>query len=150
MDDRTRSAACVVFKDGKVLLGRHTYGAGKGLLIIPGGFLNMGEAPWDCAKRETLEETGVEVEIGAPVGIRFKDRDWYVIFKGEYIRTVTGEHDTENSEVLWVDISEALERDDVPSLTKEAIRSALKDPECRLSEKTVTTREEHTFFKYFG
>lgn len=34
-----KSAAGVVIKDGKVLLARHTYGAGKGKLIIPGGYI---------------------------------------------------------------------------------------------------------------
>ena len=31
----------------------------------------------------------------------------------------------ENSEVLWLDCSEALEREDVPGLTKSMIRCAL-------------------------
>lgn len=150
MDNRSRSAACVVFHEGKVLLGRHNYGAGRGLLIIPGGYLEQGEPPWDAAARETLEETGVEVQIGDVIGIRFKERDWYVIFQGEYVRTVTEEHDGENSEVLWIDIAEALERDDVPDLTKEAIRSALKAPEQHLSGHTVRTREADIYFQYFG
>ncbi|MCR4993279.1 MAG: hypothetical protein K6A45_09570 [Lachnospiraceae bacterium] len=33
----TQSVAGVCIRDGKVLLARHTYGAGKGKLIIPGG-----------------------------------------------------------------------------------------------------------------
>ena len=31
-----QSVAGVVIRDGKVLLARHTYGNGKGLLITPG------------------------------------------------------------------------------------------------------------------
>ena len=41
----TQSVAGVCIKDGKVLLGRHTYGAGIGKLIIPGGYLKFGEIP---------------------------------------------------------------------------------------------------------
>ncbi|WP_338322220.1 NUDIX hydrolase, partial [Brachyspira hyodysenteriae] len=33
------------------LLGRHNYGRGKGLLIIPGGFINEGELPAEAAER---------------------------------------------------------------------------------------------------
>ena len=32
-----KSVCAVVLRDGKVLLARHTYGAGKGLFITPGG-----------------------------------------------------------------------------------------------------------------
>lgn len=32
----SQSVTAVVIKEGRVLLARHTYGAGKGLLIIPG------------------------------------------------------------------------------------------------------------------
>ena len=33
----TKSVTGVVIKDGKVLLARHTYGAGKNMLVVPGG-----------------------------------------------------------------------------------------------------------------
>lgn len=32
-----KSVCAVVLREGKVLLARHTYGAGKGLFITPGG-----------------------------------------------------------------------------------------------------------------
>ena len=35
-----QSVTAVVIKDNKVLLARHTYGAGSGKLIIPGGYVN--------------------------------------------------------------------------------------------------------------
>ena len=40
-----KSVAAIVERDGKVLLVRHTYGAGKGRLIIPGGYLKDNETP---------------------------------------------------------------------------------------------------------
>ena len=49
------SAAGVCIKDGKVLLARHTYGAGKGLLIIPGGYLENGESG------SVARETGIRI-----------------------------------------------------------------------------------------
>lgn len=39
-----KSVCAVVLRQGKVLLARHTYGAGKGLFITPGGYLKNGEA----------------------------------------------------------------------------------------------------------
>ena len=40
-----KSVCAVVLREGKVLLARHTYGAGKGLFITPGGYLKNGESP---------------------------------------------------------------------------------------------------------
>ena len=40
----SQSVAGVVLREGRVLLARHTYGGGKGLLIVPG-------ATWSMAKR---------------------------------------------------------------------------------------------------
>ena len=40
-----QSATAVVIKDQKVLLARHTYGGGKGKLIVPGGYLEKENPP---------------------------------------------------------------------------------------------------------
>ena len=47
----------VCIRDGKVLLGRHTYGSGNGKLIIPGGYVKFGETPEEALIREFEEET---------------------------------------------------------------------------------------------
>lgn len=122
-----QSVTGVVIKDGKVLLARHTYGSGKGMLIIPGGYVNLGETPQEALKREFMEETGITVEAADVIGIRFNMHDWYVAFRAEYVsgEAVT-DHD-ENSEVLWLEIEEALARDDVPELTKKLISSAVSE-----------------------
>ena len=54
-----QSVAGVVIRDGKVLLARHTYGRGSGMLITPGGYVDYGETPQNALKREFLEETGI-------------------------------------------------------------------------------------------
>ena len=123
-----QSVAGVVIHDGKVLLARHTYGRGNGLLIIPGGYVDYGETPADALKREFLEETGVSVEPRYIVGIRFNTHDWYVVFRAAYVAGEARSDGEENSEVLWVDTEEALCREDVPALTKEMIRAALTVP----------------------
>ena len=119
--DYTRSVTAVVFKDGKVLLGRHTYGNGKGLLIVPGGYINKGEDPRDAVKREYMEETGVVIEPKEVIAIRFREKDWYVAFSADYVSGNAVSDGDENDLVVWMDIEEALRREDVPGLTKELI-----------------------------
>ena len=121
-----KGVGCVVIKEGKVLLGRHNYGRGKGLLIIPGGFINEGELPAEAAEREVFEETNVKVKALEIVSMRFTGNDWYLIFNAEYISGEAKVNDEVNSEVIWLDIEEALNREDVPPLTKEGIKSYLK------------------------
>lgn len=120
-----QSVTGVVIKDNKVLLARHTYGGGKGMLIIPGGYVNFGETPQDALVREFKEETGIEVKPINIIGIRFNMHDWYIAFRAEYVSGEASSDNDENSEVLWIDVDEALAREDVPELTKKLIESAL-------------------------
>ena len=120
-----QSVAGVVIKDNTVLLARHTYGNGKGMLIIPGGYVNFGETPQDALKREFMEETNILIEPKNIIGIRFNMHDWYIVFTAEYVSGKAISDNDENSEVLWIDVNQALTRDDVPELTKEMIRSAV-------------------------
>ena len=124
-----QSVTGVVIKENKVLLARHTYGGGKGLLIVPGGYVNADETPQDALVREYMEETKVTVKPLDVIGIRFNMHDWYIAFRAEYVSgEATSDHD-ENSEVLWLNVEEALTREDVPELTKKLIESAVKKEE---------------------
>ena len=120
-----QSVTGLVIREGKVLLARHTYGAGKGMMIVPGGYVENGETPQDALKREFLEETGIVVEPKEIIGIRFNSHDWYVAFAADYVSGEAHSDGDENSEVVWMDINEALEREDVPDLTKKLIGCAL-------------------------
>lgn len=122
-----QSVTGVVIKENKVLLARHTYGGGKGMLIIPGGYVNFGETPQDALIREYLEETKVVVKPISIIGIRFNMHDWYIAFKAEYVSGEASSDNDENSEVLWVDVEDALSREDVPELTKKLIQSAISE-----------------------
>ena len=122
----SQSVTGVAIKDGKVLLARHTYGAGTGKLIVPGGYVEFGESPIDAVKREFLEETGVTVDVKELIAIRFNSHDWYAAFSVEYISGEARSDTDENDEVVWMEIDEALTRDDVPNLTKELIKCARK------------------------
>ncbi|MCK4714615.1 MAG: NUDIX domain-containing protein [Candidatus Aenigmarchaeota archaeon] len=61
--------AIMLIKDDKVLLGHRsdnpetadTLLHGEGTWTMPGGKMDFQERPKDCARREALEETGIEV-----------------------------------------------------------------------------------------
>lgn len=52
----------IIRKEGKVLIGKRKGHHGGGYWAFPGGHLEMNEEVEDCAKREVMEETGLEVE----------------------------------------------------------------------------------------
>ena len=51
----------IVTKDEKVLLLKRQGSHGNGSWAPPGGHIEYGESLEECARRETLEETGVEI-----------------------------------------------------------------------------------------
>lgn len=144
-----QSVTGVLIRDGQVLLGRHTYGPGKNLLIVPGGYVNLDETPQQAVVREYLEETGVTVEPIDVIAIRFNMKDWYVAFSLKYISgTAVSDHE-ENSEVLWLDIEEALQRDDVPDLTKKLIEAAINGNPA-LTRTDYFSREQHGTYSLYA
>lgn len=60
------AASVVVVDDaGRILLQRRT---DNGMWALPGGKHELGESLADCGIRETLEETGIEIEVTGIVG----------------------------------------------------------------------------------
>jgi len=54
-----KSCGCIVFNDGKVLIEESL----NGVYGFPKGHIEFGESEEECAYRETLEETGIRVNI---------------------------------------------------------------------------------------
>lgn len=51
----------LIFRAGKLLLGQRRGSHGAGTWSTPGGHLEYGETPDDCARREAAEETGLRI-----------------------------------------------------------------------------------------
>ncbi|MBU1975390.1 MAG: NUDIX domain-containing protein [Nanoarchaeota archaeon] len=62
MDRPKVGVGVFVFKDGKFLLMHRKGSHGSGTWCPPGGHLEGGEEPEECAKRETMEEIGVKIK----------------------------------------------------------------------------------------
>jgi 8-oxo-dGTP diphosphatase len=51
----------IVIKNNKVLMGKRINSHGHNTWNFPGGHLELGETPEQCAIRETLEEVGIKI-----------------------------------------------------------------------------------------
>ena len=65
--------------DGRVWLLRRAFAPGEGLWTFPGGFVDLGESVEDAARRETLEELEIDVELGGLVGVYSRGDDRVVL-----------------------------------------------------------------------
>ncbi|MFJ9937661.1 NUDIX hydrolase [Streptomyces virginiae] len=74
------ASTIVVDDDGRVLLQRRT---DNRMWALPGGRMEIGESIGECAIRETLEETGIEVEIVGVVGTYTNPRHVFAYDDGE-------------------------------------------------------------------
>ncbi|CAK7198453.1 hypothetical protein SEUCBS139899_001114 [Sporothrix eucalyptigena] len=79
---RVGVAAIVKNRAGQFVVGRRKGAHGAGKWQFPGGHLEFGETPQECAQRETLEETGLAV---TPLGILSVTNDVFTADNKHYI-----------------------------------------------------------------
>jgi ADP-ribose pyrophosphatase YjhB (NUDIX family) len=85
--------AVVVFvaQNGAVLLIKRGYDPGKGRWALPAGFVDAVEDPQEAARREVLEETGLEVTVDRLLDVLFRpDDDGLADIVLAYAARVTG------------------------------------------------------------
>ncbi|MCB9809146.1 NUDIX domain-containing protein [Candidatus Nomurabacteria bacterium] len=61
----------IVDDNENLLLGKRIIDDGRDMWSTPGGFLEPGESIIECAKRETLEETGLRLETITYLGVNY-------------------------------------------------------------------------------
>lgn len=84
----------LIFRDGNVLLGRRLGSHGAGDWSAPGGHLEFGETPQQCAAREVLEETGLT--LGATTQGPFTN-DFFPAEQKHYVTLFILAHATEGT-----------------------------------------------------
>jgi 8-oxo-dGTP pyrophosphatase MutT (NUDIX family) len=114
------TGSAVVLGPGGVLLHRHKR---LGLWLQPGGHLEPGEAPWQAARRESVEETGLDFAAWPPGPPLLAHVDVHPGGRGHthldlrYVMRVLGDptprpQSGESQEVRWFGWPEAIETAD--------------------------------------
>ncbi len=117
-------AVCgIVEIDNKVLLVRHTYGTAKDRILLPGGYVKENELPTFAIEREIFEETSVKCKAKDLFSMQFKSEQWCAVFTMEYNSGTPTSDGYENSEILLLNIDEALERDDLTNMSREILKA---------------------------
>ncbi len=63
------TASALVVSDGRLMLTRRARPPFEGMWDVPGGFVEPLEHPEQALRRELMEETGLEVDVGELVGV---------------------------------------------------------------------------------
>lgn len=121
-------AACVVTEiEGKIVLLRRAIPPEYGKWVIPGGFVDQGEAVADAAVRETWEEVRLRVRISSLLGVYSYPQTPVVVIV--YAAEVNGGLLQAADESLAADLfaPEEIPWEDLAFLsTREALRDYLK------------------------
>jgi ADP-ribose pyrophosphatase YjhB (NUDIX family) len=109
---------------GRVYLARRAIEPGAGLWGYPGGYLEVGEAAQEGARRETEEETELRVEVGRLIGVYSRPHAGVVTIV--YEASVVGGRPEPAAETTEV---RAFGPDEIPwdELAFSTVESALRD-----------------------
>ena len=119
------AAAVLVEKDDAVLLVQRSFNPHLGKWSLPAGFVNAGEAPADAARRECLEETGLDVRITRLLDVYAKKEhpggaDFIIVYAAEIITgTLTAADDADDAAFF--------QRAELPELAFDATKYILKN-----------------------
>jgi len=122
-EDPKVAAGVLIEQDGKVLLVRRVNEPQQGLWSFPAGFIDAYEDPAEGARRECLEETGLEVEITGLVDViggreHKHGADIVIVYRAEITGGLLQPGDDADRAAFF-------SRDDLPPLAFRATRLAL-------------------------
>jgi mutator protein MutT len=125
---RLGSAAIVVDKNNRVLLGRRKKEPNFGRWVLPGGKIEPFETIEDAVRREVAEETGLQVDVTGQVGafqIIDPNRNEHRVIVYSWARQVGGQvaADSDLSELTFVTPDE-LRSLDVTEIVQEVLTYA--------------------------
>lgn len=110
----TSSSPCVSIlpvKDDKVLLAKRAIDPKRGAWDVVGGFMKEGEKPELAAKRETKEETGLDIKLGDLLGVYTDSYEYegqvYETINLYYLAEIIGgeiKAEDDVSELVWFPI----------------------------------------------
>lgn len=136
--------------EGKILLVRHTYGTAKDRILVPGGYVEENELPNVAIEREIFEETGVVAKAKSLLSIQFKTNQWCPVFICEYVSGTPKSDNYENSEILLLDIDEAINREDITNMSRELLKIHKTNKENALTKSDYlaknTTEQSYALF----
>ena len=106
---KIRATLLFIFKDDEILLIHKKTGLGKGKINAPGGKIEEGESPDECAIRETCEEVCVQpsdVKKAGELFFQFVDGltiHGYVFYTDQYLGTPK---ETREANPFWCSVDE--------------------------------------------
>ena len=132
------SVGAVVIKNNSILLIKRGYPPKEGMWAIPGGVIEAGESIVEAAKRELEEETGIVAEPLGIIGVAeaiVRDEHGKILY--HYIildilfdsNTIRGtlRPGGDATDVAWIPLKEAVERNDITGSTKRLIKKILDE-----------------------
>jgi hydroxymethylpyrimidine/phosphomethylpyrimidine kinase len=107
------AVSVVARRGGRILLVRRAVAPARGMLCLPGGFMELGETVFECGRRELAEETSLSAERMRLAGSEVDDTAYggvvLTVLEAEGL-TGTPQPGDDASEVVWAGL------DDVGSL----------------------------------
>src|SRR5687767_8559863 len=109
-EPRQTQLACFVLpvRDGRVLLARHSYRFPESWLML-GGMVEPGESLEAAARREVLEETGLDVIPEGLIAVADRGSLIMLVFSGQVVGGIESPQAAEITELRWFAPEELLD-----------------------------------------
>jgi 8-oxo-dGTP diphosphatase len=125
----------IVIEKGKILLEQRGNEPAKGQWTIPGGVVEVGESLEAAVKRETKEETGLDVEVQRLVDVVDQvhydnqgqiEYHFVIIDYAAKVKTGKATAASDAKDVRWVEISEVENYNLTPSFRRFFVKNKAK------------------------